>query len=63
MDEEQDIENIDISSRQKQYMAIHNALKQNDIQTAIKSIPNDTAKDLYNRGTLKTIRAYQQLSS
>lgn len=63
IDKEQDIENIDISATQKQYIAIHNALQQNDIQTAIQNIPNNTAKDLYNRGTLKTIRAYQQLSS
>lgn len=59
----QSSQNIDLPIRQQQYIAVHNALTQNNIPAAIHSIPDDNATDLYNRWTLKTLRAYAQLAS
>lgn len=54
------IENTSIlTSRQQQVIGVQYALRDNNIPQAIYSMPTQTAKDFYNRATLKTIRAYE----
>ncbi len=52
-------ENTIITPRQQQIIGVQYALRENNIPQAIHSMPTQTAKDFYNRATLKTLRAYQ----
>jgi|GEM_PF-2281641 len=51
--------NTILTSRQQKIIGVQYALRENNIPQAIDGMPVKTAKDFYNRATLKTLRAYQ----
>lgn len=51
--------NTILTPRQQKIIGVQYALRENNIPQAIHNMPTQTAKDFYNRATLKTVRAYQ----
>lgn len=51
--------NTILTPRQEQLIEVQYAIRENNITQAIHSMPTQTAKDFYNRATLKILQAYQ----